>query len=158
MSKSNFSNTYRVILSAIFIFIVFFFFNNCSRPGTNSKINVSPPEYDIIEINESTFAAQINEVFRNPANYFGEIFKLEGIIKKEQYIGNEKPYYFVIRYAPGECCDYDTIIGFEVRWDELKEQFYPEDDSWVQATGILKTYEENGYDEYLYLDLSYFWN
>jgi len=65
--------------------------------------------------------------------------------------GYDKSYCFVLRYGPG-CCGYDGNVGFEVAWDNEKEKPYPGEDSWVEATGELKTYEED-FMEYLYLDL-----
>jgi hypothetical protein len=40
-----------------------------------------------------------------------------------------------------------------VKWDEDRIKPYPVDDSWVEASGTLKTAEYGDY-EYLYLDLS----
>ena len=107
-----------------------------------------------VEIKEKMFASQVSDVYLNAEDYLGKTFKLEGIFKSEQYFDKEEPYRFVIRYGPGGCCGYDANIGFEVAWAKEKAKPYPEIDSWVEATGVLKMYEENGYSEYLYLDLS----
>jgi hypothetical protein len=48
----------------------------------------------------------------------------------------------------------DANVGFEVAWSKDNAKPYPVVDSWVEATGVLKTYEEDGYSNYLYLDLS----
>jgi uncharacterized membrane protein YcgQ (UPF0703/DUF1980 family) len=105
----------------------------------------------IVEIKEKMFLAQVNDVYLNPEDYLGKTIKLEGIFKEEQ--GYEKSYCFVIRYGPG-CCGNDGNAGFEVAWAKEDARPYPAIDSWVEAAGELKMYEEDGYSQYLYLDLS----
>ena len=105
----------------------------------------------VVEIKEKMFLAQVNDVYLNPEDYLGKTIKLEGIFKEEQ--GYEKSYCFVIRYGPG-CCGNDGNAGFEVAWAKEDARPYPAADSWVEAAGELKMYEEDGYSRYLYLDLS----
>jgi zinc transport system permease protein len=108
----------------------------------------------IVEIKEKMFIAQTNDVYLNAEDYLGRIIKLEGLFKREQYLGEDAVYCFVLRYGPG-CCGNDGNAGFEVAWDapEGEEPGYPAVDEWVEAVGTLKTYEEDGYP-YLYLSLS----
>jgi putative membrane protein len=120
-------------------------YNNKSR---NEVSSVSTE--GVIEIKEKMFISQVNDVYLNAEDYLGKTIKLEGLFKTEQ--GYEKSYCYVLRYGPG-CCGYDGNVGFEVAWDKEKEKQYPGEDSWVEATGELKTYEEDGYDKFLYLDL-----
>jgi len=105
-----------------------------------------------VEIKEKMFIAQTNDVYLNPEDYLGKTIKLEGLFKHpESDYGN---YCFVIRYGPG-CCGTDGNAGFEIAW-EPRDQApvgYPSIDDWVEAVGVLKTYEEDGYP-YLYLALS----
>jgi uncharacterized membrane protein YcgQ (UPF0703/DUF1980 family) len=108
---------------------------------------------DILVINEKMFLAQVNDVYLNTEDYLGKTIKLEGIFKSEQYYEEAEPYCFVIRYGPG-CCGADGNAGFEVKWDKSRLQPYPSAESWVEVTGVLKTYEEDGYFQYLYIDLS----
>ncbi|MDR2446470.1 MAG: metal ABC transporter permease [Treponema sp.] len=107
---------------------------------------------ETIEIKEKMFIAQVNDVYLNPEDYFGKTIKLEGLFKLQQYA--DKNYYFVLRYGPG-CCGNDGNAGFEVAWDDsftLQPQ-YPKEDVWVEATGVLKSYEEDGFP-YLYIALT----
>jgi zinc transport system permease protein len=105
----------------------------------------------LVEIKEKMFLAQTNDVYLNPAEYMGKTLKLEGIFKREQY--GEKAYCFVLRYGPG-CCGSDGNAGFEVSWDTTQaEGNYPNTDDWVQATGTLQRYEEEG-APYLYIALT----
>jgi hypothetical protein len=120
----------------------------------NAKIisqKANTAENTIIEIKEKMFIAQINDVYLNPEDYIGKTIKLEGLFKAEQYVENAPPYCFVLRYGPG-CCGSDGNAGFEVAWDK-QDKLYPNDDDWVEAVGVLATYEEDGYP-YLYLALS----
>jgi uncharacterized membrane protein YcgQ (UPF0703/DUF1980 family) len=99
------------------------------------------------------FIAEVNDVYLNAEDYLGKTIKLEGIFKSEQYYDDIEPYCFVIRYGPG-CCGTDGNAGFEVKWDKSRMRSYPAAESWVEATGELKFYTEDGDFQYLYLDLS----
>jgi len=126
---------------------------NDKEPGTNEeKVRYAAlsPDKGIIEIKEKMFIAQINDVYLNHKDYLGKTLKLEGIFITEQ--NNENSYRYVIRYGPG-CCGFDANAGFEVRWANEKTNPYPAYNSWVEATGVLKTYEEDDNYYYLYLDL-----
>jgi uncharacterized membrane protein YcgQ (UPF0703/DUF1980 family) len=100
------------------------------------------------------FIAQTNDVYLNTEDYLGKTIKLEGLFKSQYYEEMQRAYCFVIRYGPG-CCGNDGSAGFEVAWDPgyTLGPSYPEEDAWVEAVGVLKTYEEDGFP-YLYLALS----
>jgi len=120
------------------------------EPLVSAKKGSPASEKGVIEIKEKMFISQVNDVYANKDDYLGKTIKLEGLFKMEQ--GYDKSYCFVLRYGPG-CCGYDGNVGFEVAWDKEKEKPYPGEDDWVEATGELKTYEEDGEMEFLYLDL-----
>ncbi|MFP3041547.1 hypothetical protein LQZ19_06955 [Treponema primitia] len=118
---------------------------------------LSPTGGEIVEIKEKMFLAQTNDVYLNPEDYLGKTIKLEGLFKSQYYAENDAAYCFVLRYGPG-CCGNDGNAGFEIAWDssdlsDLKNPQYPEDDAWVEAVGVLSSYEEEGYP-YLYIALS----
>ncbi|MDR0709018.1 MAG: hypothetical protein LBF77_02995 [Spirochaetaceae bacterium] len=118
------------------------------------KLTVLPPikPKGVVEIKEKMFIAQTNDVYLNPEDYMGRTIKLEGLFKTQApYDESRPPYCFVLRYGPG-CCGFDGNAGFEVAWDEDAPP-YPVEDDWVEAVGVLKSYEEDGYP-YLYLALS----
>jgi hypothetical protein len=127
------------------------------------KKKAVPGKIDL-EIREKMFIAQTNDVYLNPEDYLGKTIKLEGLFKIDQYVGADKEYCFVLRYGPG-CCGNDGTAGFEVAWGRPQPYAgpgavktlplgpaYPAVDAWVEAVGVLDTYEEDGYP-YLYLDL-----
>ena len=105
---------------------------------------------DVVEIRERLFIAQVNDVYLNPDDYWEKTIKYEGIFRKEQY-GELTPYCYVLRYGPG-CCGDDGNVGFEVRWANEHTLPYPDNYSWVEARGKLKTYSD-GFYNYLYLEL-----
>jgi uncharacterized membrane protein YcgQ (UPF0703/DUF1980 family) len=113
-------------------------------------LSLESKEETVVEIKEKMFIAQTNDVYLNPEDYLGKTIKLEGLFKAEQY--GDQSYCFVIRYGPG-CCGNDGNAGFEVAWDNQDAVAYPATDEWVGASGVLKTYEEDGYP-YLYLALA----
>jgi uncharacterized membrane protein YcgQ (UPF0703/DUF1980 family) len=104
----------------------------------------------LVEIKEKMFLAQTNDVYLNPEDYLGKTFKMEGIFQIQRYLDNDNPYYFVIRYGPG-CCGNDGNAGFEVAWEG--DGVYPQENDWVEAVGVLASYEEEGYP-YLCINLS----
>lgn len=116
----------------------------------------------VVEIKEKMFIAQTNDVYLNPEDYMGKTIKLEGLFKSYESTDYGASYCFVIRYGPG-CCGNDGSAGFEVAWDTSLDQSqdgesapespYPEEDAWVEAEGVLKSYDEDGFP-YLYLALS----
>ena len=122
-----------------------------NNPPAPNKDTIEITE-EIIEIREKMFATQVNDVYMNTEDYLGKTIKLEGIFKEEQ--GYDRTYCFVVRYGPGGCCGMDANVGFEVAWAKENTKPFPADNSWVEATGVLKSYEEDGYFQYLYLDLS----
>jgi len=103
---------------------------------------------DVIEIKENLFIAQTNDIYLNTEDYLGKTIKYEGLFKYFPSEDEVNTYYYVIRYGPG-CCGYDSTAGFEVIWNGE----YPEQDEWVEAIGVLETYEENG-RPYLRLQLT----
>jgi len=136
----------RKAIVAVFIItmVASFFTTSCSKTKSQDDL-------DTVEIKEKMFISQINDIYLNTEDYLGKTIRLEGLFKKEQ--GYDKTYCFVIRYGPG-CCGFDGNAGFEVAWADGKAKPYPSVDSWVEATGVLKTYEEDGFTQYLYLDLA----
>ena len=137
----------RKTLAAVFIIAAAasFFTISCSKTKSDAELT------DTVDIKEKMFIAQINDIYLNTEDYLGKTIRLEGLFKEEE--GYDKTYCFVIRYGPG-CCGFDGNAGFEVAWDDEDENPYPADDSWLEATGVLKNYEEDGYSNYLYLDLA----
>jgi zinc transport system permease protein len=109
----------------------------------------------IIKINERVFIGQVNDVYLNPNDYLGKTVRLEGLFfASEVSEWQEEPYYMVIRYGPGGCCGIDGLVGFEVAWTGNKRNLgYPQNDSWVEATGQIKLYGEEEYMQFLYIDL-----
>ena len=103
---------------------------------------------DVVQITEKMLTEQVNDFYLNAEDYLGKTITYEGIFDITTGPYTNKEYYYVIRYGPG-CCGDDGYIGFEVQWD--KE--YPKQDDWVEVTGVLDAYEEDGY-KYLYLKVT----
>ncbi|MCL1813185.1 MAG: hypothetical protein FWG29_06635 [Treponema sp.] len=141
MSKNQSAKNSLVIGIAILAVMVLIFSINYGRTKKNG----------IVEIREKMFATQVSDVYLNAKDYLGKTIKLEGIFKSEQYKEDQEPFCFVVRYGPGGCCGFDANVGFEVKWDKNRAQQYPAAESWVEATGELKVYEDG---DYLYIDLA----
>jgi len=96
---------------------------------------------DVIEIRETMFLTQTQEIYVNSKDYLGKTVKLEGIFISHEW--NGAFWHYVIRYAPDVCCGDVANVGFEVKWPGNSGELYPENNSWVEATGILKIYDDN---------------
>ncbi|MDR0425504.1 MAG: hypothetical protein LBH39_08680 [Clostridiales Family XIII bacterium] len=103
---------------------------------------------DIIDIGEKMFATQINEIYLNAEDYLGKTLRYQGMFQNQLWPETGVVYCYVVRNGPG-CCGTDSNPGFEVLWDSD----YPKADDWVEATGVLEAYEEDGFD-YLRVRLS----
>ena len=106
----------------------------------------------IIEIRERMFATQITDIYLNANDYLEKTLRLQGIFKVDRHEG-EDPINSVIRYSPGGCCGNDGLVGFEVKWAKDNAGKFPSENSWVEATGVLKQYGI-GFFKYLYIELS----
>lgn len=104
----------------------------------------------IVEIREKMFLSQVNDIYLNSDEYVGKNIKYEGYFATFYDESTEKNYYFVLRNGPG-CCGNDSNVGFEIQWNDT----IPEENQWLEITGTLEAYEENGY-EYLRLLLKSF--
>jgi len=124
------------------IIIICIFFNGCVKTNDDAKV---------IEIGERMFVTQINDIYLNAREYLGKPVKLEGIFKIDH--SNEEPFFYVIRYFYDECCGIDNMAGFEVRGLGLSDGIFPDDDSWVEAFGILRELTAER-QKTLYIELS----
>jgi len=138
MDKIKFSKS---VLYAIIIVtaIAFSFFAGCSKTD----------ESGVIEIRERMFLTQVNDIYLNANDFLGKKVKLEGFIEEYK---SDRTYYYVVRKSPGGCCGNDGRIGFEVRWPEGRRNPFPKNDTWVEATGVLKPFTANS-NQYIFLEL-----
>jgi uncharacterized membrane protein YcgQ (UPF0703/DUF1980 family) len=140
MSKNNPVRNSLIIAAAVMAVTASFITVGCTNNKTANK--------GIVEIGDRMFITQVNDVYLNAKDYMGKTIKLEGIFKCED------PYNFVVRYGFGGCCGADANVGFEVMWDKTGVMPYPAADSWVEATGVLKSHPLDSNSQYLYLDLA----
>jgi len=124
-------------------------------PGGNINIDSDPSPRSIpnvVEITERMFVMQIEDIYANPKDYLGKTIKLEGIFRIDRDNEEEdRIYYTVTRGIMDYCCSPEVWgrTGLEIYWD--KE--YPEDYEWVEAVGVLESYEEDG-QKYLHIHLT----
>lgn len=109
-----------------------------ASPSPSATIDRSD---EVVYIKEAMFVAQTNDIYINTDDYMGKTIKLEGLFETYCYSETNETCYFVVRYGPG-CCGYDANPGFEVVWDNE----YPKVNDWVEAIGVLESYEEDGYN------------
>ena len=108
----------------------------CTKPDETQSEGVA---MDMLEIKEKMFVAQVTDIYTNAADYLGQKLKYEGLFTIETLEATGAIYHMVIRYGPG-CCDIDGVVGFEVKYDKP----FPKQNDWVEVSGTLIEYEENG--------------
>ncbi|MDR3305004.1 MAG: hypothetical protein LBS85_03085 [Clostridiales Family XIII bacterium] len=101
---------------------------------------------DIIQIGEKMFVGQINDIYANPDEYLGKTIRYEGFYMFYDNEEMDTHYDCVLRNGPG-CCGNDSQVGFEIIWGGA----LPNADDWVEVTGEMSSYEEDGWS-YLYVN------
>ena len=154
LSRKNISNGGAMKKAALVSMVLVLFITGCGN-GRNAEAGGSTEGRGLsrasaagtVEIRENMFITQINEILLNYRDYIGRTVKLEGMFRQFHWEGNNT--YVVIRNTPG-CCGDDGIVGFEVSWnqdfqglnDDSDGSTYPSSDDWVEAQGVLKSYED----------------
>ncbi len=93
-----------------------------------------------IELTENMYVTYINEIYTNYDDYIGRTIKLEGMFTSEYYEPTDTTYDYVYRVGPGCCGNDGSMCGFEFTWEgEL-----PQDDDWIEVTGVLDKYDLDG--------------
>ena len=121
--------------------------NEAGMTETLIQALVPEPTGDVIVIKDKLFIAQTDDIVNNPEDYMNKIIQYEGLFDVYVSPVTGEKRCSVVRQAPG-CCGADGIVGFEVQWD--KE--YPNKNDWVEAAGVLETYEAD--DGYTYMRLA----
>ncbi len=117
-----------------------------AAPDPQSADDLSAYEgKEIVEIREKMFLGQINDIFMNTDDYIGKVIKLQGMFDEMKNEENGVTYYFVYRNSPG-CCGADGRAAFEFVWDQPQ----PTVNDWIEVTGVLEYYDENGV-QYMHL-------
>jgi uncharacterized membrane protein YcgQ (UPF0703/DUF1980 family) len=99
---------------------------------------------ELIEITERLFVGQVNDIYINAEDYIGKTLRYQGLFQTSLWPETGEVYCYVVRNGPG-CCGTDSNPGFEVIWEDDSDKEYPSYDDWVEATGVLESYEEDGY-------------
>ena len=92
----------------------------------------------VVSIPEKMFVTYVNEIYTNTEDYLGKTIQLEGMYKAEEYEG--KVYSYVYRQGPGCCGSDGGTCGFEFTYGGET----PADDDWIEVTGTLRSYEQDG--------------
>ncbi len=112
--------------------------------STTSETQADTDETEIV-IDDNIFVFQINQMEKEPDMYIGKTVSIEGAFGVFHYgqMDDQKTYYKVYRYYPGDCCTVD-VTGLEVVWPADAQGDYPQDGTWVYAQGVLGSYVLDG--------------
>lgn len=131
----NKKKVFMIIVLVVFIGVIVFATVNINKKATNiADNNKNADTENILEITDNYFIEQTNDIYYNTDDYIDKTIKIAGLIYTyEDYNSGEK-YYAVVRNTPG-CCGNDGLAGVDIRYDGE----YPEEDTWVEIVGKIKT-------------------
>lgn len=97
---------------------------------------------EIFVIDERFFVMRVWDVIFSPNEFIGRTIQYEGMFNTFD-TSDEGHFYKVYRYTDG-CCGPDSMIGFEVRLDNIDIEPFA-DDTWVKVTGVVEEFEVRGH-------------
>lgn len=119
----------------VFIGIIVFAAININKKASNTADNNKNASTDnVLEITDNYFIEQTNDIFYNTDDYIDKTIKIAGLIYTYEDYNTGDTFYAVVRNTPG-CCGNDGLAGLDIRYDGE----YPEEDTWVEIVGTIKT-------------------
>lgn len=105
-------------------------------------------DIDLTKLSSTMVYSEVYNIVMMPDEYLGKTLKMQGNFRLYPDVDSDAVYFAVVIPDATACCEQ----GFEFVWDG--EHSYPEDypaeNTKVEITGRLDTYEEDGY-EYFYV-------
>lgn len=113
-----------------------------SGTGTSTKNNKEEASGDKIDldITEAMYVTMINAIYTNPQKYLGKTVRIQGMFSAQYFQPTDTTYYYVYRVGPGCCGNDGSMCGFEFTGNTKGL----EDNDWIDVTGTLDSYDENG--------------
>ena len=119
----------------VFIGIIVFATININKKATQTADNNKNADTEnVMEITDNYFIEQTNDIFYNTDDYIDKTIKIAGLIYNYEDYNSGETYYAVVRNTPG-CCGNDGLAGLDIRYDGE----YPEENTWVEIVGTIKT-------------------
>ena len=116
-----------------------------SKKDTSNTTETTANKIDL-EIKDSYFLANMDDIYINYNNYEGKTVSYEGFVYYDPYYNGAM---VVARYF--YCCGYDAYItGLECDYTGDK----PSANQWVKVTGVIQINRENPDDIYPYLKVT----
>ena len=132
----NKKKIFMIIVLIVFIVVIALIVvninNKAKDTADNSKATVDTA--NMLEITDNYFIEQTNDIYYNTDEYVDKTIKIEGLIYTYEDYNTGETYYAVVRNTPG-CCGNDGLAGLDIRYDGD----YPEEKTWVEVVGVLKT-------------------
>lgn len=140
----------KILALFMVIFMGFSFMTGCSSKEEQAAAERAK---EVVEITDKVFVQQINDIYLNADDYVGKTIKYQGVFNAFDNVSDNSTHCFVYRNGPG-CCSYDGTPGFEVYFEDAKKSgSLPENNAWVEVSGILVEEKVNGYP-YLMIQVS----
>jgi len=124
--------------------IVCFTFAGCAggeKPAAAGGVDV-----DLTKLSGVMVYAEVSNIMAYPGNYMGKTVKLDGTYCSSYYEPTDSYYHWVVITDATACCPQ----GIEFVWNGGHDYpgDYPEEESYVEVTGVFGKYEELGYTYY----------
>ena len=118
-----------------------------TQPTTNIEIDLDDP--NVVEIGETLFLTQINDIYYNFADYEDKTIVVEGMYTTLYTWDGSSSCSAVYRLGPG-CCGNDGWGGFLL---VLNSDSLPRENDWVQVIGTPELVSSDGGYTDLYLNV-----
>ncbi|WP_352400774.1 hypothetical protein [Anaerotignum sp.] len=105
-------------------------------------------DLDLTALSSTMLYSEVYNIVMSPNDYIGKTLKMKGLFRTYASLESDTTYFAVVIPDATACCEQ----GFEFIWDgeHTYPEDYPSEDSEIEITGRLDTYEEDGY-EYFYV-------
>jgi hypothetical protein len=130
-------------VSVIFLLFIMGVLSGCSGiSNPQTEMN----DVDLTVLSSTMISAEIFQIMNDPEKYIGRKIKVNGAYAVYFYALTNRYYHYVMTQPGDVCC----MEGFEIILSGGEN--YPEEQAWVEVTGIFASYRERG-NTYYYLEV-----
>ena len=125
----------------------YWYWKTSRAEGDNREIQRGPAakliDVDLTILSSTMVYGEMYNMTTNPDKYMGKVIKAKGSYSSFYYEAGDKYYHYLIIADVGGCCEQ----GLEFIWngERTAPDDYPKSRTWIEVTGVFKSYEERGY-------------
>jgi len=114
----------------------------------NSGAATDGIDVDLTKLSSTMLTAEIDNIFKNSADYIGKTIKLSGPYRTIFFSASNQTQHFILIKDGDACCE--EFMEFKLNGDRKFPDDYPEDNTLVEVVGEFNSYDERG-STYYYL-------